>query len=305
METPFSIRHYVPEKDLHNLHLMLTEIESIDRDGEDTSEEFLESMKGWTNFNPDKNTWLVESEGRFIGFGQIVPKSDNQCSMYAVVHPTWRRQGIGSELLKRILVRAAETGSKTALVYANGKNTASIAFLQHHDFEQAGTSGVLVAPASDLPQVEMPAGYSFRRCSELTDHQLVIQALNDCYKDMVGHHQNVTSADRYLEYYGEEGVHLFFDAKDALIGICAGKPEGKTDEHGTSNLLDAPGLIKEYRHKGNQRYLLLTVMSWLRQKNQYSFTLEYWGDDDDAIAIYRSLGFKLTNQQITYQKELK
>jgi mycothiol synthase len=305
MSTTFSLRYYNPEKDLHSLHQMLTEIESIDRDGEDTSEEYLESMKGWVNFDPDKNTWLVESDGNFVGFGQILPKSENQCSIYVAVHPTRRRQGIGSELLKRIFARTAETGSKTALVYANGKNTASIAFLQHHGFELVGTSGVLFAQVSDLPQAELPTGYSFRRLPELADRQLVVQALNDCYKDMVGHHQNVTSADRYVDYYGEEGSHLFFNADDQLVGICAGRPEGKTDEPGISNLLDAPGLIKEHRHKGYQKILLLTVMNWLRQKNQYPFTLEYWGDDEDALAIYRSLGFEMTNQLMTYHKELK
>jgi hypothetical protein len=30
--------------------------------------------------------------------------------------------------------------------------------------------------------------------------------------------------------------------------------------------LDAPGLIKEYRHRGFQRFLTLTVANWLREK---------------------------------------
>ena len=305
MSRSFSIRHYVPEQDLHNLHLMLTEIESLDRDGEDTSEELLKSMLGWVNFDPDKNTWLAELEGGFVGFGQLLPKSDDQCSIYVVVHPSRRRQGIGNELLTRILARAADAGSKKALVYANGKNAASIAFLRHHGFELAGTSGVLFASVRDLPQAVLPEGYLVRRIPELADTHLVVQALNDCYKDMVGHHQNVTSADRYLDYYGKEGTHLFFDAQGALIGICAGKPKGKTDGQGISNLLDAPGLVKEHRHKGYQRPLLLTVMNWLRQKNPYPYTLEYWGDDEDAISVYRSLGFELTHQQMTYHKDLK
>ncbi len=36
----FLIRHYVPETDLSPLARMLTEIELIDRDGEETSEEY-------------------------------------------------------------------------------------------------------------------------------------------------------------------------------------------------------------------------------------------------------------------------
>jgi len=303
--TEFQIRHYNPEADLPTLSRALTEIESIDRDGEETSEEFLCSMMKWQNFDPDQNVWIAELAGTFVGYGQVLPKTDRHCSMYVVVHPSQRRKGLGSKLLALILSRARETESKYSLVYVNGKNTASVAFMKRHGFEAAGTSGVMVAPVSDLPQAEIPAGYSIRRYFELGDAKIVVQALKDCYKDMVGHHQNVTSADRYMEYYGSEGIHLLFDPADKLIGICAGNPEGKTDEHGTSDLLDAPGMTKENRDKGFQRFLTLTVMNWLRQKGAHPIALEYWGDDEKTIAIYRTLGFELVNQQITYYKELE
>ena len=48
MKDSFTIRHYVPEQDLSALSRMLTEIESIDRDGEDTSEDYVRSMNEWT-----------------------------------------------------------------------------------------------------------------------------------------------------------------------------------------------------------------------------------------------------------------
>ena len=300
----FFIRHYLPETDLSPLSRMLTEIESIDSDGEETSEEFLRSMIEWQNFDPDQNVWIAELNGTFVGYGQVLPKTDHHCSTYVVVHPSQRRKGLGSQLRALTLSRARKTESKNILVYANGKNTASVSFMKRHGFEAAGTSGVMVAPVSDLPQAEIPAGYSVRHYSELGDSQIVIQALNDCYKDMVGHHQNVTSADRYIKYYGSEGIHLLFDPAAKLIGICAGNPEGKTNEHGTSDILDAPGLTKENRNKGFQSFLTLTVMSWLRQKGVYPITLEYWGDDEKTLAIYRTLGFELVNQQITYYKEL-
>jgi GNAT superfamily N-acetyltransferase len=211
---------------------------------------------------------------------------------------------VGSELLKLVLFRAHETESKKILVDANTKNIASNIFLKHHGFEVAGTSGLMVAPVAELPPVDIPAGYSIRYYLGLNNPGLLTQALDQCYKDMVGHNQNVTSADRYLHYHGEEGIHLLFDENETLIGICAGKPQGKTDERGVSDLLDAPGLIKEYRHRGFQRFLVLAVMRWLREKGTRPITLEYWGDNEDAIAIYRDLGFELVNQQITYRKEL-
>jgi len=304
MENLFAIRHYMPENDISALSQLLTEIESVDRDGEETSEEFVRSMLTWPNFDPDQNVWVAEWNGTFVGYGQSLPKDDGICTIYVAVHPSQRRQGLGNELLSLALARAHQAESKTIIVYANAHNAASNEFLKKRGFEAAATSGVMVAPVRDLFQAEIPDRFSLRRYPELGNPQIVVQALDRCYRDMVGHRQNVTSADRYLNYYGEEGVHLLFDENEALIGICAGKPQGKTDERGVSDLLDAPGLIKEYRHRGFQRFLALAVMNWLREKGTHPITLEYWGDDADAIEIYRSLGFDLVNQQITYRREL-
>ncbi len=301
----FSIRHYTPEQDLSLLSSLLTEIESIDHDGEETSEEYLRSMLDWQNFDPAQNVWIAESGGKFVGYGQILPRPQSYSSIYVVVHPSQRRKGLGGRLLSLTLARAHEAQCKTILVYAAGHNVGSNAFLPKHGFEVVGTSGAMVAPVAELPPVESPSGYLIRRYPELGDLTLIIQALSQCYKGMVGHNQNVTSADRYMNYYGEEGIHLLFDEKEKLVGVCAGKPEGKTDERGLSHLLDAPGLSKEYRQRGFQRFLTLAVMHWLREKGAHPITLEYWGDDKQAIALYRGLGFELVNEQFTYQKELE
>lgn len=305
METSFTICHYVPGQDLASLSLMLTEIESIDRDGEETSEEYLRSMNEWTNFDPDQNVWVSELDGKFVGYGQVLPKNDSISSIYVVVHPSQRRKGLGSRLLELVLTRAREANSKAVLAYANGRNAASVDFLDHHGFDVAGTSGVMIAPVSELPQAELPPGVSLRRYSELGDPQIVVRALNECYNDMVGHHQDVTSAGRFISYYGEEGIHLLFDESQSLIGVCAAKPQGKTDESAISDLLDAPGIVKEHRHMGFQKFLALAVMHWLREKGKYPITLEYWGDDERALNLYRELGFELVQQQITYRKELQ
>ena len=304
MENSFAIRHYIPEEDVSALSHMLTEIESIDRDGEETSEEYLRSMVEWPNFDPAQNVWVAELDGNFVGYGQILPRPKSYSSIYIVVQPSQRRKGLGSMLLSLALARARETVSKNFLVYATRHNADSNAFLMHHGFEVAGTSGVMVVSVGELPQAEIPSGYFIRRYPELGNPAILVQALDHCYKDMVGHNQNVTSADRYINYYGEEGIHLLFDENEKLAGVCAGKPRGKTDERGVSDLLDAPGLIKKYRHRGFQRFLALTVMYWLREKDARPITLEYWGDDEKAIEIYRDLGFEMINQQITYRKEL-
>jgi len=106
MENSFAIRHYIPEEDVSALSHMLTEIESIDRDGEETSEEYLRSMVEWPNFDPAQNVWVAELDGNFVGYGQILPRPKNYSSIYIVVQPSQRRKGLGSMLLSLALTRA-------------------------------------------------------------------------------------------------------------------------------------------------------------------------------------------------------
>src|SRR5512134_2753213 len=118
----FAIRHYAPEQDLPSLSRLLTEIESIDRDGEDTSEEYLRASLSWPNYRPDQDVWVAEAEQRLVGYGVALEQPSQHCTIYVVVHPSQRRRGLGSRLLALVLERAHELGSQNVLVYANEKN---------------------------------------------------------------------------------------------------------------------------------------------------------------------------------------
>src|SRR4030095_14569367 len=96
MSDAFLLRHYVPEKDLVELSRLLTEIESMDRDGEDTSEEYLRASLAWTNYRPAQDVWVAEGEGKLIGYGVALEQPSKSCTIYVVVHPSQRQIGRAS-----------------------------------------------------------------------------------------------------------------------------------------------------------------------------------------------------------------
>jgi len=308
----FIIRHYNPESDLPSLSHMLTEIETVDRDGEDTSEEYLRAMLEWKNYRPAQDVWVAEKEGVLIGYSAAFEQPSQKCTLYAVVHPSQRRKGLGSQLLELTLARAREVGSKTVLIYANELNSASNLFLKHHGFVAVGSSGSMKAPASlAIPAFEFPKGFALKRYSEVNETSILLSALNRCYLDMWGHQHNdkptaeEIQSPRFLHYYDADDILLLFDSKNAVAGICSVKSEGKRDESGSpSDLLDAPGVIKEYREQGYQRQLVLAGIQHLRKKGINAITLEFYGDNENALGIYHALGFKMINLFIAYHKEL-
>ena len=313
MTDPFTIRHYVPEQELSQLSRMLTEIESIDRDGEDTSEEYLRASLAWPNYRPDQDVWVAESDGNLVGYAVALEQPSQRCTIYVVVHPSQRRRGLGSRLLALVVERAREVGAKNILVYANEHNEASNLFLAHHDFQQVGSSGSLklTAPIAGEP-VEFPKGFTLKQYSEVNDPLILLKALNECYRGMWGHQHNDDPSEEerksppFLNYYSADDILLLFDAANAIFGICSLKLQGKQEANGElSDLLDGPGIIPQFREQGYQRPMVLAGIEHLRQRGNRPITLEFWGDDEKALNIYRSLGFKMVNRYIAYHKELQ
>jgi ribosomal protein S18 acetylase RimI-like enzyme len=50
--------------------------------------------------------------------------------------------------------------------------------------------------------------------------------------------------------------------------------------------------------------LVLAGIAHLRKKGTRPITLEFWGDNENALNLYRSLGFEMTNRFLAYHKEL-
>jgi len=312
--TNFSIRHYNPLLDLSALSRMLTEIESMDRDGEDTSEEYLLASLEWPNYRPNQDVWIAEWDGQLVGYGVALEQPSQKSTLYVAVHPSQRRKKLGSQLLELILARARELDSKSVIVYANDHNQASNLFLTHHGLAAVGSSGAMRMTANTAdPNFEFPAGFKLKKYSDVKEPRILLSALNDCYLDMWGHQHNDQRTEeelrspRFLKYYAADDILLLFDPQNIVCGICSLKPEGKKDGDGSvTDLLDAPGIVKAYREQGYQRQLVLAGIQHLRKKDSHGhpITLEFWGEIESALNIYRELGFEMLNHYITYHKEI-
>ena len=313
MEDSFKIRHYAPEQDLVPLSKLLTEIESIDRDGEDTSESYLRASLAWPNYRPAQDVWVAERDGKLVGYGVALEQPSRRCTIYVVVHPSQRRRGLGSHLLTLTLDRARELGSQQVLIYANEQNEASNLFLTRHHFRKVGSAGSLKLSAeAEVASADFPQGFTLKRYSEVNDPLVLLGALDECYAGMWGHQHNDNRSEeerkspRFLQYYDAEDILLLFDQNQSLFGFCSLKSQGKQEASGElSDLLDGPGIIPEYREEGYQRQLVLAGIQHLRARGRRPITLEFWGDSEQALNIYRSLGFEMVNRFNAYHRGLQ
>ena len=73
-----------------------------------------------------------------IGFGGVLRVVDEAHIMNLVVEPTWRRRGVASRLLARLLLDSGDRGAISATLEVRASNRAAIELYRSFGFEIAG-----------------------------------------------------------------------------------------------------------------------------------------------------------------------
>ncbi|GHO59763.1 hypothetical protein [Ktedonobacter robiniae] len=69
-------------------------------------------------------------------------------------------------------------------------------------------------------------------------------------------------------------------------------------------LIDAPGIVTQYREGNLALQLLLTVIGWLLLQQSTVLELKAWGEAPETLADYRKLGFSTVKEEISYRRNL-
>lgn len=310
---PYTIRLFRPDTDVPPLAALLTAIAAGDKTGATVDEETVRNQLTWLGHDPARDRWAAEAPGegsRLISHAWVFAQSPQRAILYAAVHPAWRRQGIGSALLARAIGRARDMDASQIVSAARAGNAAADAFLRRHGFLPAGHVRTLTAAATvPIPEPAWPPGYSLRTLAEVGDLNLWAEACNRCYGDMWGHRENTepTTAEHlaelmrlYPDAFDPAGIFLLFTPDASPAGICSGRVEGGEAGAAGVKVIDSPGVAPAHRHLGLQRPLVLAALRWLSNRGAGDYRLETWGDSEEAVAIYRELGFVVEDDTVEY-----
>ena len=221
---------------------------------------------------------------------------------HVVVHPAWRRQGLGRELMTRVLERAREQGNAYVFSQTDDHVPAGGAFLRGLGFAPVSTWVQMRAPADlALLPPELPPGYAVRSYDAIDDPVLLTEALN---RGFTGHWENRERLLEDIEHRLEgarvrpDGIFVAFSADGDVAGVCwcsfdveQNALRGEQVGH-----IDSLGVSPEHRRRGLGRALLLTGMRWLRAQGQGAIELEAVGNNDLALPLYYSAGYTVRRQ---------
>ena len=106
----FIFRHFAPEADIPRLVDLYTGVEAHDQDGQVIDEAVVRDQLVASDHAPVEDRWVVQDpndQNKLIGFCALwKPLADVNADAQIVVHPDWRRLGLGSKLLHRTTARA-------------------------------------------------------------------------------------------------------------------------------------------------------------------------------------------------------
>ncbi len=306
------IRSFLPDKDLPQLSALYTAVEAVDHAGSEVSEQALRSQSELPGYEPAKNRWVVDAPDEphaLIASGVVsLAPGSHLAEANILVHPNWRRRGIGSALLSLVIDRSNELEASDVQIYTNARHPAAPGFLQSHGFVPQGAYTELrLTEGVRLPPVIWPFGYTMRTYAEVQDLRALTEAMNLCYIPLWGHHEvSENEMSAWLPNFNQQGLFLVFSEKGRVIGISRVEPSPeRTLKNGVpTGYIDAPGIVPQHRRLDLYRALVLTGIRWLYSQGKTLVEMESWGDKLEVLKMYRELGFTDIRQLVCYQIEL-
>lgn len=275
-------------------------------------------------FDPRRDLVLAEAAGQVIGYTRVEWNDSNDGERWyeaiGIVHPAWRRRGIGASFLawseQRRLEIAAEHGAAGT---AAGRTRALTTFL--FDGDGGGRSllkgagyrpfrrfASMVRPDLDeIPALPLPDGLEIRPIArETAALRQVFEADIEAFRDHFGWSE--ASDERFAAFIEDPAMIpelwlVAFDGDEVAGAVLNGI---HVDADGArSGWLDSIFTRRPWRQRGLARALIARSLVLLRDRGLAAASLGVdLANPNQALALYESCGFRVASSSTAYRKPL-
>ncbi|HOQ17047.1 MAG TPA: GNAT family N-acetyltransferase [Defluviitaleaceae bacterium] len=268
----------------------------------DSVEEMKDNWKG-------KNLILkvAEDNGKVIGFGAldlVRKKGEPNSDLYGiVVDPAYRRQGVGTLLMKSLVDDAKGLGIRYIYSTLDRNNEEGINFLIHCGFEYKRSVFMMEMNEPVINEIECPEGIEIKEMSVLEN----VEEFLEVYEEIFGH---INDKEQLTEKISKENNYNFFlmyrvsksTGTKKIIGFCIVE---NIDEDGINRRIDILGVIDKYARRGLGKVLYITVLNhyWSVPETK-RITISLKSSSENVKKFYLSCGMEETYIQETYRYEI-
>lgn len=322
MKPDIRIQNYDP-KDLRALVVLINESDAFDQQERSTTLEEMEHEMSWPDYHPETDCFLAWNNGHLVGYadfflgkGEAGPWSTFYTG--GMVHPRWRRQGVGQCLLERLYQRASErldeVQDKPSYFQASARDVEEDrqALFRGFGMERVRYYVNLARPIDNgLPPAAMPEGYRLQTFDPAQDVERVWRLDNLAFQD----HWGFTGFPLEAFQHWLEKPHfrpdLWLLAVEEATGQVAGISLNQIDpgwiartgrQEGYVNTL---AVLREHRKHGLGTALLVHSLHVLRQAGMDAAHLHADAENlTGAVRIYERVGFKVRKTNVAYRKPM-
>ncbi len=304
----FNIRNYRPS-DFENYVQLHMEANKLDRSVRSVSKQRLAEDLGHPNFNPQNDLFIEELGGSIIGYaGVFLEPAIHRAILDCLIHPLHRRKGVATELIRHAIRRAREADCKVVQVYIPQINLPARNLASRLDFKYIRRFyGLKLDPQKiRLPDVE-PSGYVIRSL-EADEASKLTHIQNRAFADSWGFNPNTPAEIAYrinLSSCSPENIMMAY-LNHQPIGYCWTRimMEENPEADEMKGEIHMLGVDPDFRKKGIGRNILLAGLADLKKKGVTIVELTADGEEQVALVLYESVGFKVCSRAEWYEKTL-
>jgi mycothiol synthase len=241
-------------------------------------------------------------DGAWAGYGHLDLTDRIQgASAEVVVHPRWRRRGVGAALVQRMLDEAAPS---TLRLWAHGHHpaaerlAATLGFTRVRDLWQMRRS-----LHAALPEVVVPDGVVLRSFRPGADDEDWLKVNARAFADHP-EQGSMTAADltqRMSEPWFDADGFIVAERDSALVGFHWTKVHAG-GEHDPIGEVYVVGVDPAAQGLGLGKVLTLAGLWHLRDQGLDQVMLYVESDNAAAIAVYERLGFRQWDLDVMYSR---
>jgi len=295
--------------DFNNYAELRIEAEKIDRSSRYISIRGLAEELDRPNYFQEKNVFVAETEEKIIGYISVTMELGiRRALLECLVHPRYRRRGTASKLSAFALQRARDSGMGVAQISISETNDAARSLLTHLGFRYIRRFLELTLDLYNTSLGDVKYGSFISRSLLQNEEELLKKIQNRSFEGTWGFNPNTTEEILYQLNVGggscEDAVITFLE--DRPVGFCwtrinAEENAARGEKRGQIHML---GVDPGNRKKGIGKHVLVTGLSYLKDKGIDVVELTTDSENDAARRLYYSMGFKEQSVTNWYEKGL-
>jgi len=305
-DSTYTIRNYQPS-DFQRYSQLLVEAEKLGPTGRYPSPQTLSERLRRPNYSPKQDLFIVETADNMVGYMDITPEVQiGRAILHCLIYPAHRRRGLASELLGYALRRTKVLGAKVAQVSIPEDNVDAKSALSRRGFKFARRFLQMRLDITQLSEEEIKQAAQQCRHLQSGEEEKLTEIQNRSFAGTWGYNTNTIEEITHWinsSYSSPEGIVLDHEG-DKAIGYCwtGINSEAEATAGERKGRIFMLGVDPDYRGQGTGKKVLLAGLSYLKSKGYPTAELTVDSQNKVACSLYQSIGFKVQESVLWYEK---